>query len=94
MTADVYLRAADIFIEREVPHVCWALGMADGFDSREFARSPVVQQFQGDFAALEAGAEILQSGDMLNAVEGEQGFRELSLWLLAMAAAVAEAEKG
>ncbi len=89
--AEVYRRAAEIFVEDEVPHVCWSLAVADGFDPQRYLDSPAVQEFQSLFAAIENGAEILHSSDMLAAVEGdEQGFREFSLWLLAFMIAVTE----
>lgn len=87
--SDVYLRAADLFEDEDIAHVCWAVAIADGYDSRQYLDSPAVREFQWMFADLEHGADILQSGDMLNAVEGDEaGFRELSLTLLALASAV------
>lgn len=87
----VFLRAADIFVERAVPHVCWAVAIADGYSPRDYLQSPAVRWFQEMFAA--PGAEILQTGDMLNAVEGdEQGLREFSLLLLAMASCAVRSE--
>lgn len=85
----VYADAADLFVRNKIPHVCWALAKADGFPSVCYRYSPAVKKFQHNFAALEAGATILQTGDMLNAVEGdEEGLRDFSLMLLAMAAAM------
>lgn len=87
----VFLRAADIFVERNVPHVCWAVAIADGYQARDYLESPAVRWFQETFAA--PGADTLQSGDMLDAVDGdEQGFREFSLLLLAMAACAVRPE--
>lgn len=86
---NVYAEAARIFEEECVPHVCWAIALADGYDSRDFMFSPATIWFQHEFAALEMGAEILRSEDMLTAV-GADGFREFSLMLLAMGAAIDE----
>lgn len=92
MGGDVYIRAADIFVERAVPHVCWAVGIADGYQSREFESSAAVQAFAWWFADIENGDDKLQAGAILAAVDGdEQGVREFSLLLLAMMAAIAEA---
>jgi hypothetical protein len=91
MDGDVFLRAADIYVERNTPHVCWAVGMAEGFQSREFEQSPAVQWFQDTFAAVEAGQATLQTTDMLDAVDGDADqLRDFSLLLLAMAAAVVD----
>ena len=81
-------RAADFFVRHKIPHVCWAVAKGDGFPTRCYRYSPAAKWFQRTFAA--PGAKILQTGDMLNVVDSEEGLREFSLMLLAFAAAMEE----
>lgn len=81
---NIYLIAANIFIECETPHVCWAVGIADGYASKAFEDSPAAQKFAYTFAALEAGDDKLQTYRMTDTPD----IREFSLLLLAMMAAM------
>ncbi len=84
---DLYLCAANLYVEQEIPHVCWAIAIADGYDSRDYLMSPAVQEFQELFAA--PSEKVLYTGDMLLAVDGDQeALRDFSLWLLAWAAVI------